>query len=468
MPSLVQLLKRRRKKLNLVEKLAGIYKSPGWRKVEDRVLGLIQLWADTFMMQEDAYPAYMRIYRELRKDGLKFPSRDPNERFMIKFEGEPSPAFELADMESQPIGSGSGIVEERKKPAVEAEETPKLLDTDIRNLKDGFKDLEGILCRARDVKELQEPYSKEVIRKCRAGQKKLMWVVSYKTEMADESSVVELLEVMEFVNTKMENFKKAAGILKRGGSSAEIKELLMGKKAGEKKKAPVDLLDMGDDFLEIEDKNPLDILEKFVYGRERERVSPQVVRKSEAEEVKEVKEVKEVRREKEKEKGEVREEKKVEHRRLEQPDLLFDEPEPPAVSQGTMLDLAGLNFGNVAGYGQAAPGNNFGQFTGGVNMGNPGQAPPVMGNMGYGVNMGPMGNMPNMMGMPGPMGTQPVYPNPSMPANYPYQNYPQPNQLFPNYPQVQGGHLVPARLSNQPSNDDFEDFFSEIANRKVQ
>jgi hypothetical protein len=99
MPSIVQLLKRRRKKLNLVEKLAGIYKNPGWRKVEDRVLALVQLWADTFMMQEDTYPAFMRVYRELRQDGLKFPPRDPNERFMIKFEGEPSPAFELADME---------------------------------------------------------------------------------------------------------------------------------------------------------------------------------------------------------------------------------------------------------------------------------------------------------------------------------------------------------------------------------
>ena len=313
------------------------------------------------------------------------------------------------------------------------------------------------------MKELQEPYSKEVIRKCRTGQKKLMWVVSYKTEMADESSVVELLGVMEFVNAKMDNFKKAAGILKRGGSSSEIKELLTGKK--EKKRAPVDLLDMGDDFLEIEENNPLDALEKFVYGRE--RVSAQVVRKIEVEEVKEVR--------REKERVEVKEEKKVEHRRLEQPDLLFDEPEPPVSNQGTMLDLAGLNFGTApapgAGYGQPVPSNNFGQFAGGAGMGHPGQGPQVMGNMGYVGNMGPMGNMPNMMGMPGPMGTQPAYPNPSMPGNYPYQNYPQSGQLFSNYgqvPSVQGGHLVPARLSNQPSNDDFEDFFSEIANRKVQ
>lgn len=51
------------------------------------------------MMQEDQYPNFMKYYRELRKEGVKFPPRDPNERYMIKFEGEASPAFELAEME---------------------------------------------------------------------------------------------------------------------------------------------------------------------------------------------------------------------------------------------------------------------------------------------------------------------------------------------------------------------------------
>jgi hypothetical protein len=423
MPSLVQLLKRRRKKLNLVEKLAGIYKSPGWRKVEDRVLALIQLWADTFMMQEDAYPAYMRIYRELRKDALKFPPRDPNERFMIKFEGEPSPAFELADMEQGTVGSSSGVNEERKKSSSEVEEVPKLYDSDINNLKEGFKSLEEILCRARDVRELQEPYSKEVIRKCRAGQKKLMWVVSYKTEQADESSVVELLSVMEFVNTRMENFKKAAGILKRGGSSIEIKELLTGKK--EKKSAPVDLLDMGEDFLEIEETNPLDVLEKFVHGREKPPV--QVVRPP----------VEEVKIKPIKEKIEVKEEKKNEHRRLEQPDLLFDEPEPPVNNQPALFDLTGLNFGTPAppvnnnAYPQGFPQNTY-PYQGNV------FAPQTIP---AGINQ-PMGNI------------------------YGYAGYPQPAPGFQQFPQA--NPFGQPKLVKQPSNDDFEDFFSEIANRKVQ
>jgi len=51
------------------------------------------------MMDEDKFPAYMNIYRELRKERIDFPARDPNSRFMIKYEGTASPAFELAEME---------------------------------------------------------------------------------------------------------------------------------------------------------------------------------------------------------------------------------------------------------------------------------------------------------------------------------------------------------------------------------
>lgn len=416
MPSLVQLLKRRRKKLNLVEKLAGIYKNTGWRKVEDRVLGLIQLWADTFMMQEDAYPAYMRIYRELRKEALKFPPRDPNERFMIKFEGEPSPAFELADME-QGVGSGSGVNEERKKVSQEVEETPRLHEIDISNLKEGFKSLQEILCRARDVRELQEPYSKEVIRKCRAGQKKLMWVVSYKTEVADESSIVELLSAMEYVNTKMENFKKAAGVLKRGGSSQEIRTLLS-EKTEKRPSQPLDLLDIGEDFLEIEETHPLDVLEKFVWGREKNSSVPVAPKQ---EEVK--KRVEEVKVE------ESREVKKPEApRRLEQPDLMFDEPEPVVVkpTQGSLMDLEGLHLGGPT---EVAYGGGM--------QGYPGYPQP-----GY-----PMGGVPQGYAYPNP---NPMY------GQAVYNQYPQTNPPFaqPKHP-------------GQPSNDEFEDFFSEIANRRV-
>lgn len=369
MPSILQLLKRRRKKLNLVEKLAGIYKNPGWRGVEDRVLALVQLWADTFMMQEDAYPVYMRAYRELRKEGVKFPARDPNERFMIKFEGEPSPAFELADMEQTTVKPEPRAEVRRSAPSSQQEEEPKLLESDVNALKEGMEVLEEILCNARDVKELQEPRAKDYIRKFRSGQKKLMWVVSYKTEIADEASVIELITIMEFVNEKMENFKKAAGVLKRGGSNNEIRDILKAKK---KKAEPVDLLDLGDDFLEINDSNPLDGLDKFIYGRESLRPVPKDVIRNE-----------EVKIQK---KEEIVEEKKIEpQRRLEQPDLLIDDFEPTPQPSSNIFDLNTLQIG-----------------------------PPIVENQ-YGV----------------------------------FNQYPQPH------------------VKANPSRDDFEDFFSDLANRRA-
>ena len=404
----MQLLKRRRKKLNLVEKLAGIYKSPGWRGVEDRVLALVQLWADTFMMQEDAYPAFMRAYRELRKEGLKFPPRDPNERFMIKFEGEPSPAFELADMEQNTVKvearesrDGRKIRENRGESRGQAqEEEPRLLESDVTALKEGLEALEDLLCSARDVRELQEPRAKDYIRKCRGGQKKLMWVVSYKTEMADEDSVMQLISIMEFVNNKMENFKKAAGILKRGGSSAEIQEILKGSE--KKKSGPTDLLDLGEDFLEIADANPLDGLEKFVYGREVRKEAPREA-------------VQKVNARVEEEKKEVIKEEEVTKspKRLEQPNLLFDEIEP-SPQMHNLMDLNSLEIGPP-----------------GMQTANPGYAA-------YNPN-------PNF----------PTYnPNPSVPA------YNQ-NPSFPAY------NPNPQVLKAQPSGDDFEDFFSDLANRRA-
>ena len=41
----------------------------------------------------------MVLYRQLRAEKIEFPARDPNSRFMIKYEGHASPAFELAEME---------------------------------------------------------------------------------------------------------------------------------------------------------------------------------------------------------------------------------------------------------------------------------------------------------------------------------------------------------------------------------
>ena len=49
------------------------------------------------MMHEDEFSNLMANYKELRKEGIKFPARDPNEKFMICFKGAKSPIFDVIE-----------------------------------------------------------------------------------------------------------------------------------------------------------------------------------------------------------------------------------------------------------------------------------------------------------------------------------------------------------------------------------
>ena len=69
------------------------------------MLSLIQLWADTFMMLEDKYPGFQQAYRLLRKEGVVFPPRDPNERILMGSLGVDSPMFDFVEQISgRPVG----------------------------------------------------------------------------------------------------------------------------------------------------------------------------------------------------------------------------------------------------------------------------------------------------------------------------------------------------------------------------
>ena len=48
-------------------------------------------------MHEDEFSNLMANYKELRKEGIKFPARDPNEKFMICFKGAKSPIFDVIE-----------------------------------------------------------------------------------------------------------------------------------------------------------------------------------------------------------------------------------------------------------------------------------------------------------------------------------------------------------------------------------
>ena len=64
------------------------------KEIEDKLLFLVQLWFDTFMLHEDDFKDIIAVYKECRKDGVIFPQRSASIQFLIKFDGKKSPIFE--------------------------------------------------------------------------------------------------------------------------------------------------------------------------------------------------------------------------------------------------------------------------------------------------------------------------------------------------------------------------------------
>ena len=62
-PTFLKLLERKRGKNKLKYKFYPKDMKKRWDQIEDLILYLIQLWADTFMMMEDEYPGFQMVYR---------------------------------------------------------------------------------------------------------------------------------------------------------------------------------------------------------------------------------------------------------------------------------------------------------------------------------------------------------------------------------------------------------------------
>lgn len=59
------------------------------------------------MLYEKEYKEIIMVYKELRKEGVVFPLRDPQSQFFINFNGKKSPIFESIE--------GKNIYEEPSK-----------------------------------------------------------------------------------------------------------------------------------------------------------------------------------------------------------------------------------------------------------------------------------------------------------------------------------------------------------------
>ncbi|ESS28658.1 hypothetical protein TGVEG_216030, partial [Toxoplasma gondii VEG] len=71
----------------------GVATDPQLHRLKRKVLYLLQLWHDSFVMQQEKLPAIFEAYRKLRAKGVEFPTVDVSMKFMVK-NAEESPAFD--------------------------------------------------------------------------------------------------------------------------------------------------------------------------------------------------------------------------------------------------------------------------------------------------------------------------------------------------------------------------------------
>ena len=70
-----------RGKSNILKELRS--NTDNWNKIEAKVLFLVQLWYDAFMLDEAVYNNIVSNYKTLRKENVVFPPRLPNEKNLI-------------------------------------------------------------------------------------------------------------------------------------------------------------------------------------------------------------------------------------------------------------------------------------------------------------------------------------------------------------------------------------------------
>ena len=75
------MLKRVRGKSSFIKDIRS--NTDNWNKIEAKVLYLIQLWYDAFILEESVYDNIINSYKTLRKENIMFPPRSSNEKNLL-------------------------------------------------------------------------------------------------------------------------------------------------------------------------------------------------------------------------------------------------------------------------------------------------------------------------------------------------------------------------------------------------
>lgn len=79
--SLLGLLRRLRGRSSFIKDLRS--NAENWNKIEAKVLYLIQLWYDAFILEESVYDNIITAYKTLHQENVIFPPRSPNEKNLL-------------------------------------------------------------------------------------------------------------------------------------------------------------------------------------------------------------------------------------------------------------------------------------------------------------------------------------------------------------------------------------------------
>lgn len=206
--------------------------------VENKILALIQLWADTFMMYEDDYPHFMSTYRNLRKQGVTFPPREVSNRHMISSMGLESPIFdhleEINNQRVKPRTVSVGIprpvafCEERDKTRAEKEfkrftggaigvvskekDTKNLAKvtlnpTDISTIKNYMEILDDICINAETITDVKTDFALEIYKHAQAFHARCLNIVAAKSAHGVEYQLEVLLSLSEDLDARIKLYK---------------------------------------------------------------------------------------------------------------------------------------------------------------------------------------------------------------------------------------------------------------------
>jgi len=219
--------------------------------LENKILYLIQLWADTFMMYEDSFPHFLSVYRMLRKEGVVFPPRESNTRFMLSSMGLESPMFDFlaenskskvpqgpsppkrksANFASEPVrGPAFCMKEMESKCLADAErdfkkfaggmvsavsherDTDKLAkvvlsNADIETIKSYMQIIDEICVNAEHLKDMKTELALECYKYCQAVHARCISLISAKSTFGVEYQMEVLLSLSEDLDVRVKLFK---------------------------------------------------------------------------------------------------------------------------------------------------------------------------------------------------------------------------------------------------------------------